>query len=279
MLVTLKEILAEAEKNKYAVGLYNFVTLEMAKGIIEAANEEKSPIILGIAECHIPTVDFDFAVAVMQHAIKVAKVPVCLHFDHGLTFENIEYAMKNGFSSVMYDGSALPYEENVKNTLHVTTLAKKYGCSVEAELGHVGGVGEGGSEEDNSVFTEVAQVNDFIDKTDVDALAVSIGTSHGVYKCTPKLDIQRLSEIYAVSKRPLVLHGGSGLTDDDFKNCVANGIRKVNIFTDMAYAQYRSMAADLEKKLAFEPAVENSIKAVKEVVKHKMRTFGSSGQA
>ena len=236
MLVTLEEILKDAEERKYGVGLFNMLNLEMARGIIEAAEEERSPLILGVAEVHLPLIPFDYALTIMNKIAKEATVPVCLHFDHGTDFDKIKAAIDGGFSSVMYDGSALSYEENIANTKKISLLAHEKGVSVEAELGHVGGAEGGADDGIEEMYTNVSQVNDFIDRADIDALAVAIGTAHGQYKKKPKLDIKRLADIYGISKKPLVLHGGSGLSDDDFKNTITNGIRKINICTEMCVA-------------------------------------------
>lgn len=275
MLVTLSEILKDAEEKKYGVGLFNMLNLEMARGIIEAAEEERSPLILGVAEVHLPLIPLEYAALIMNDIAKKASIPVCLHFDHGVTFENIKAAVDAGFSSVMYDGSALPYEENIANTLEVCKLAHAKGVSVEAELGHVGG-GEGGTEDGiEEMYTKVDQVVDFNNRSKVDALAVAIGTAHGKYKTKPVLDINRLAQIYAVSDKPLVLHGGSGLSDDDFRNTIANGIRKINICTEMCVAAREAYIASANHEILFADAKN----AVKNVVKGKMQLFGSSGKA
>jgi len=275
MLVTLSEILADAEKRKYGVGLFNMLNLEMARGIIEAAEEEKSPLILGVAEVHLPLIPFEYASLIMTDIAKRAKVPVCLHFDHGTDFDKIKAAVDAGFSSVMYDGSSLPYEENIKNTLAVSRMAHLKGVSVEAELGHVGG-GEGGSDDGiEEAYTKVSEVNDFIDRSEIDALAVAIGTAHGPYKKKPKLDIGRLAEIYKVSKKPLVLHGGSGLSEDQFRATIDNGIRKVNICTEMCIALREAYLNSKNHETLFAEGKD----AVKEVVKARMQLFGSSLKA
>jgi len=275
MLVTLSEILKDAEERKYGVGLFNMLNLEMARGIIEAAEEEKSPLIFGVAEVHLPLIPFDYACMIMNKIAKEASVPVCLHFDHGTDFNKIKAAIDGGFTSVMYDGSALPYEENIANTKKISTLAHAKGVSVEAELGHVGGA-EGGEDDGvEEMYTRVDQVNDFIERADIDALAVAIGTAHGQYKKKPKLDINRLADIYAISKKPLVLHGGSGLSDDDFRNTIKNGIRKVNICTEMCVALREAYLASANHEILF----NDGKNAVKEVVKGKMQLFGSSNKA
>lgn len=275
MLVTLSEILKDAEEKKYGVGLFNMLNLEMARGIIEAAEEERSPLILGVAEVHLPLIPFEYAALIMNDIAKKATVPVCLHFDHGVSFDKIKAAVDAGFSSVMYDGSALPYEENIANSLAISRMAHAKGVSVEAELGHVGG-GEGGTDDGvEEMYTKVEQVIDFNRRAEIDALAVAIGTAHGKYKTKPVLDINRLAQIYAVSDKPLVLHGGSGLTDDDFRNTIANGIRKINICTEMCIAAREAYLASANHEILFDDAKN----AVKKVVKGKMQLFGSSGKA
>ena len=275
MLVTLSEILKDAEEKKYGVGLFNMLNLEMARGIIEAAEEERSPLILGVAEVHLPLIPFEYAALIMNDIAKKATVPVCLHFDHGVSYDKIKAAVDAGFSSVMYDGSALPYEENIKNSLAVSRMAHAKGASVEAELGHVGG-GEGGTDDGiEEMYTRVDQVIDFNRRAEIDALAVAIGTAHGKYKTKPVLDINRLAEIYAVSDKPLVLHGGSGLSDDDFRNTIANGIRKINICTEMCIAAREAYLASANHEILFDDAKN----AVKRVVQGKMQLFGSSGKA
>lgn len=275
MLVTLSEILADAEKRKYGVGLFNMLNLEMARGIIEAAEEERSPLILGVAEVHLPLIPFEYASLIMTDIAKKSKVPVCLHFDHGTDFDKIKAAVDAEFSSVMYDGSSLPYEENIKNTLAVSRMAHLKGVSVEAELGHVGG-GEGGVDDGiEEAYTKVAEVNDFINRAEIDALAVAIGTAHGPYKKKPKLDIGRLAEIYKVSSKPLVLHGGSGLSEEQFRATIENGIRKVNICTEMCIALREAYVNSKNHESLFAEGKD----AVKEVVKSRMRLFGSSDKA
>jgi len=279
MLVTLEEILKDAESRKYGVGLFNMLNLEMARAIIDAAEEERSPLILGVAEVHLPHIPFEYASLIMNHIAKKATVPVCLHFDHGTDYNKILAAIKAGFTSVMYDGSALPYEENIANTREISKVAHALGCSVEAELGHVGG-GEGGTDDGmEQQYTNVDQVNDFIRRADIDALAVAIGTAHGQYKTKPKLDINRLAQIYAISEKPLVLHGGSGLSDEDFKNTIANGIRKVNICTEMCLAEAKAYAVAHEVGASFELSLDIAKNTVQQVVKSKMRLFGSSNKA
>ncbi len=279
MLVTLEEILKDAEQKKYGVGLFNMLNLEMARGIIDAAEEEKSPLILGVAEVHLPYIPFEYASEIMLSIAKKAKVPVCLHFDHGTDYNKILKAMSAGFTSVMYDGSALPYEVNIANTKEISKVAHALGISVEAELGHVGGAEGGGDDGAEAMYTEVDKVNDFIDRADIDALAVAIGTAHGQYKKAPVLDISRLADIYKISKKPLVLHGGSGLSDKNFRDSINNGIRKVNICTEMCIAAYNAYHSSFEGNIGFEISLAIAKNVVQEVVKGKMRLFGSSNKA
>lgn len=275
MLVNLKEILEDAKNKKYAVGHFNMLNLEMARGIIEAAEEEKSPLILGVAEVHFPLIPFEYASIIMKHIAENAKVPVCLHLDHSTKFETVLHAIKAGFTSVMYDGSSLPYEENIKNTIEVAKVAHPLNVSVEAELGHVGLGSNSNDYGSDELYTKPNEAVDFIEKTKVDALAVAIGTAHGKYIKKPVLDITRLDKIYAVSPKPLVLHGGSGLTDDDFKETVKHGISKVNICTEMCIAARDAYLASANHEILFDDAKN----AVKEVVKQKIKLFGSCNRA
>jgi len=274
MLVTLKEILRDAREKQYAVGAFNMLNLEMARGIIEAAEEERSPVILALAQIHLPYLPFEYAGLVMRDIAARASVPVCLHFDHGMDAGAIMLAAKEGFSSVMYDGSALPFEENVRNTREIVKLVRGMGVSVEAELGHVGG-GEDGLDDGYAAdYTNPAQVREFIEQTGIDALAVAIGTAHGKYLRPPVLSIGLLAEIRGISAAPLVLHGGSGLSDGDFIRAIENGICKVNIYTELAVAAQGGYA----RGAGFERSLVEAKDAVKEVARQRIRLFGSAGR-
>ena len=275
MLVPLKEILRDAREKQYAVGAFNLLNLEMGRGIIEAAQEERSPVILALAQIHLPYLPFGYAGLIMRDIAARASVPVCLHFDHGTDSDAILAAAKEGFSSVMYDGSALPFEENVKNTRGVVELVRGMGVSVEAELGHVGG-GEDGLDDGYAAnYTDPAQVGEYIERTGIDALAVAIGTAHGKYLRPPVLSIGLLARIRGISGVPLVLHGGSGLSDGDFTDAIQNGICKVNIYTELAVAAQGAYNAGA----GFEQSLIDAKDAVKEVARRKMRLFGSCGRA
>ena len=276
MLVTLREVLKDAQEKKYGVGLFNTVNLEMAKGVLAAAEEPKSPVIIGTAEVLLPYASLEELAYFLVPMAKKASVPVVLHYDHGLTDKKIVEAMRLGFSSIMYDCSTDTYENNIARVAQMVKIADMFGASVEGELGHVGANDE--SAGDDSIYTEPEQARDFAQRTGVDALAVAIGTAHGAYKEKPRLDIGRLAEISRAVSVPLVLHGGSGLSDEDFKNCVANGISKINIFTDINCAAAKA-AHDFYKEGCGLTDIQNQItEAVKQETMKKMRIFGSAGR-
>ena len=276
MLVTLREVLKDAQEKKYGVGLFNTVNLEMAKGVLAAAEELKSPVIIGTAEVLLPYASLEELAYFLVPMAKKASVPVVLHYDHGLTDKKIVEAMRLGFSSIMYDCSTDTYENNIARVAQMVKIADMFGASVEGELGHVGANDE--SAGDDSIYTEPEQARDFAQRTGVDALAVAIGTAHGAYKEKPRLDIGRLAEISRTVPVPLVLHGGSGLSDEDFKNCVANGISKINIFTDINCAAAKA-AHDFYKEGCGLTDIQNQItEAVKQETMKKMRVFGSAGR-
>lgn len=274
MLVNLNEVLKKAQKGKYAVGLFNTTDTDMLQAVIEAAEESNSPVILGTAEVLLPYGELKLIAPSVIAAAKRAKVPVVVHYDHGLTFDRCIEALKLGFSSIMFDGSAKPYEQNIAETREMVKIAHAFGATVEGEIGHVGEA----AKEDNlltDMYTTPEEAKAYLEATGVDALAVAIGSAHGVYKKKPMLNIERLKEISGAVKVPLVLHGGSGLSDDDFKNTIRNGIAKVNIFTDLCLAGERAMKDGEEKKLGYLETRNLKVDYIKEAVKHKMSLFGS----
>ena len=278
MLVNLNEVLKKAQKGKYAVGLFNTTDTDMLQAVIEAAEESNSPVILGTAEVLLPYGELKLIAPSVIAAAKRAKVPVVVHYDHGLTFDRCIEALKLGFSSVMFDGSAKPYEQNIAETREMVKIAHAFGATVEGEIGHVGEA----AKEDNlltDMYTTPEEAKAYLEATGVDALAVAIGSAHGVYKKKPMLNIERLKEISSAVKVPLVLHGGSGLSDDDFKNTIRNGIAKVNIFTDLCLAGERAMKDGEEKKLGYLETRNLKVDYIKEAVKHKMALFGSVNKA
>lgn len=278
MLVNLNEVLKKAQNEKYAVGLFNTTDTDMLQAVIEAAEESNSPVILGTAEVLLSYGELKLIAPSVIAAAKRAKVPVVVHYDHGLTFDRCIEALKLGFSSIMFDGSAKPYEQNIAETREMVKIAQAFGATVEGEIGHVGEA----AKEDNlltDMYTTPEEAKAYLDATGVDALAVAIGSAHGVYKKKPMLNIERLKEISGAVKVPLVLHGGSGLSDDDFKNTIRNGIAKVNIFTDLCLAGERAMKDGAEKKLGYLETRNLKVEYIKEAVKHKMALFGSVNKA
>ena len=236
-LAKLSELLSSVNDNSYAIGSFNVSNMEMAMGAIKAAEKMQAPIIIQIAEGRLRYSPLEILGPIMMAAAKNTTVPIAVHLDHGGTMETIKLALELGFTSVMFDGSKYPLEENIARTKEVIALAKSYGADVEAEIGRVGGA-EGDYKAVDIALTSVEEAKCFAEETKVDALAVAIGTAHGNYKETPKLRIDRLKEIAAEVSCPLVLHGGTGLTEQDFKNCIAGGIKKINIAT----ASYDSVA-------------------------------------
>ena len=278
MLVNLNDVLKKAQKGKYAVGLFNTTDTDMLQAVIEAAEESNSPVILGTAEVLLPYGELKLIAPSVIAAAKRAKVPVVVHYDHGLTFDRCIEALKLGFSSVMFDGSAKPFEQNIAETREMVKIAHAFGATVEGEIGHVGEA----AKEDNlltDMYTTPEEAKAYLEATGVDALAVAIGSAHGVYKKKPMLNIERLKEISGAVKVPLVLHGGSGLSDDDFKNSIRNGISKVNIFTDLCLAGERAYKDGEEKKLGYLETRNLKVDYIKEAVKHKMTLFGSANKA
>ena len=276
MLVSLNEVLKDAQRNKYAVGLFNTVNLEMAKGVMAAAEETKSPVIIGTAEVLLPYAGLEELASLLVPMAKKASVPVVVHFDHGLTPEIIIKSMALGFSSVMYDCSMGSFEENIEKCTEMKKIAASYGASIEAELGHVGSAAGSAEEMDglDGVYTEPAQAKEFVERTQVDALAIAIGTAHGAYRCKPVLNLEILREIAAAITTPLVLHGGSGLSNEDFKNCINGGISKVNIFTDINCAAARAAAESYRDGCGMTDLMGNIALAVKKATIEKMKIFG-----
>ena len=230
MLVNMKELLEKAQKTEYAVGSFSVANMEMVLGVIKAAEEANAPIILQIAEVRLPFSPLKIFGPLMIAAAKEAKVPVAVHLDHGTTFDCIKTALELGFTSVMFDGSHLPLEENIAETKKVIAEAKKYGAAVEAEIGCVGG-SEDGSVDIAMRCTSPDQAVKFFSETKVDALAIAIGNAHGFYKDAPQLRFDILSDVAAAVSCPLVLHGGTGIEPEDFIKCRRNGIKKINIAT------------------------------------------------
>lgn len=271
MLTNLKDVLVPAKKEHYGVGLFNTVNLEMARGVLAAAEETKSPVIIGTAEILLPFGPLEELSYFLLPMAEKAAVPVVVHLDHGLKKETCLKALELGFSSVMYDCSTESYEDNMKKVKEMADIAHSFGATIEGELGHVGnndGTNENGTDltDPSRFYTDPEKALDFVEKTGVDALAIAVGTAHGAYKLPPKLDFERIREIAEKVSVPLVLHGGSGLSDSDFRKAIQEGISKINIFTDLntagAVSAYEMLCASDRRELtALIPAVTESVKA------------------
>jgi len=288
MLVSMKEMLADAKAKHYAIPAFDVSNYEMMRAVLDVCEEEGSPALLQAIGVDFNGKGLPILAEMIKAATKYYTVPVCLHLDHATDIDFIREALDVGFSSVMFDGSVLPFEENAKKTSEVVKIAHSCGVTVEAELGHVGNAMVGNendavkNEDPEDTLTVPEEVVRFREITDVDALAIAIGTAHGVYLKTPTLRIDRLDEITAVSDLPLVLHGGSGTPDEQMQAAIAHGITKINIFSDVVGA----MNLGLKNKLntmenpstwpafVFEEARERMRAAVRE----KIRVFGSAGR-
>lgn len=275
----MNDILLPAKKGGYGVGFFNAVNVEMARAIIETAEKLHAPVMVGTAEVLLPAMDLERVAEYLIPMAEKASVPVCVHYDHGLTFERCMEALKLGFTSVMYDCSTESYEENVKKVAEMVKICHAMGVTVEGELGHVGdNAGAGKLENPSDYFTDPDMAVDFVQKTGVDSLAVAVGNAHGDYAFPPKLDFERIDVISKKTDLPLVLHGGSGLADDDFRTAVKLGVSKVNIFTDIDKAGKagveEGIAAGAKTMMGLIPYEVN---AMKKVVEEKMRLFGSAG--
>lgn len=277
MLVNLNDVLKDAQKNHYAVGLFNTIDTDMLEAVIEAAEAKRSPVIIGTAEILLPYGELKLIAPSVIAAAKRANVPVVVHYDHGLTFERCMEALQLGFSSVMFDGSVKPYEQNIAETREIVRIAHAFGASVEGEIGHVGDATN--PEGDSSRYTTVEEARKYLNDTGVDALAIAIGTAHGAYKTAPKLSFERLREIRAAVDVPLVLHGGSGLTDDDFRGTIADGISKVNIFTDLCVAGMKAQGEAAAAGMEYLQARNFKKDAIARAVMEKIDLFGSAGKA
>lgn len=288
MLVSMKEMLLDAKRNHYAIPAFDVSNYEMMKAVLETCEEMKSPALIMALGVDLQGKNMDLLSSMINGASKFFNVPVCLHLDHATDFDFIKKAIDSGFSSVMIDASVLPFEENAKKTAEVVKYAHSKGISVEAELGHVGNasvgsISETGTDVDpGESLTDPKEVIKFVDITDVDALAVAIGTAHGVYQKTPELRIDRLDEITAVCDRPLVLHGGSGTPADQMENAIKHGITKINIYSDVLHGLNQGLKETLNS--VTNPSTwpfivyEKSLKLMKEVVREKITTFGSANR-
>lgn len=283
MLTPFKEIIDDAYRRHYAVGAFNCLSLENVLGAVDAAEQLHSPLILQLAEVQFPYAPMELMAPIFLKAASEAKVPVAVHLDHGQSVGTCIRAIRAGFNSVMYDGASLPFEKNVYESGLVARLAHACGVDVEAELGQVGdtgsGVGETGVSTD--VFTDVAEAVRFVEDTGVDALAVAIGNKHGHYTATPHLNIVRLKEINSAVSVPLVLHGGSGTGDEDFKACIHSGISKINVATAIQMAVTSEVESYISSAGAHDYIAlkKHILKASGDAVAAHIELFESAGKA
>ncbi|HWI55545.1 MAG TPA: class II fructose-1,6-bisphosphate aldolase [Desulfobacteria bacterium] len=282
-LVPISDLLNKAEAGGYAVGAFNCNNMEIVQAIIAAAEAEKSPVIMQASQGAIKYAGLEYITGMAKVAAEFASVPVALHIDHGTSFEQVMQCIRSGFSSVMIDGSKLPFEQNVELTNRVVAVAKAVGVSVEAELGKIGGTEDDiHVDERDALFTNPNEAREFVERTGVDALAVAIGTAHGQYKGTPELDFARLEKIRSLVDIPIVLHGSSGVPDDAIQEAIRLGVRKVNIDTNIreAFVQacrdvLNSDPKEIDPRKVLGPARE----AATAIIREKIRLFGSSGKA
>lgn len=288
MLVTLSELLKDAKEEKYAVGAFNVPNLEAIRGVIQAAEELESPVILQHAEVHENLIGLEEIGPIMLQYAKAAKVPVAVHLDHGATYEMCVKAIRLGFTSVMYDASSKDYEVNLEETKEIVKIAHAAGVSVEAELGHIftsavgGGEGRGSDSSDDyedleDVYTDPDLARKFVEATGVDCLAIGFGTVHGIYLKEPKLDLNRILQIKEKIDVPFVMHGGSGVSEENYRTAIKNGICKINYYTYMNKAAGKAVQECLENNtedaVFFDELSLKATAAMKDNVKAAMEIF------
>lgn len=275
MLVNLKEILKYAEDNKCAIGMFNATGLDSNKAIIEAAEELNTPVILAHAEVHNIYNDISLIGPIMLDVAKRAKVKVCVHLDHGTTLEMIKKAINIGFTSIMIDASSLEFEENIKLTKKVVSMCHPLNISVEGEIGRIKSLDD--TSDNEYYYTKASEAEIFVKETGVDALAIAFGTQHGFYKEKPELKIDVIKNVKKVVNIPLVMHGGSGLSEEQFKKCIDAGIRKINYYSYMSKAGYDAAKKVIESnKTNYMHGVEYaSYKAMKEDLLKTIKIFNN----
>lgn len=283
MLYNMKELLAIAKENKFAVPAFNIGSLEILRAVIEVAEETNSPVILEIHPLEIEYLTDPFVLTVKEYAHK-SKVPVVIHMDHGSNIYDVMRSIKNGYTSVMIDASNLPYEENVALTKQVVELAHKVNVSVEAEIGTIGAMNYETEGVDNVLYTDPEQAKDFVKRTGIDCLAVAIGTAHGLYpkNFTPKLNLELLKILNKEVNIPLVLHGGSGNPDEEVTASVSLGVSKVNISSDVKSVFFKKCHEFLnENPNQYEPCdlFPKCIDEAKKVIYHKLNVLNTIGKA
>lgn len=283
MLINLKEILEIAEAKKIAAGSFNTPNIQCIEAVLEAAEELEVPVIIQHAQCHESLVPLDTIAPIMIAAAKKARVPVCVHLDHGETLEYLQRALEWGFTGIMYDGSTQSLELNTANTKTAVRMAEGLGASVEAELGSMGrresGDGVPTGEDDSKIYTDPEQAAEFIKETGIAALACSFGTTHGIYLTKPKLDFSVIEQVREKTNHiPVVMHGGSGVSKEDFRHAIESGVRKINYFTYMDKAGAAGIKKALMVLSGDSPAFFTSLaaaakEAMKENIIEAMKTF------
>ncbi len=280
MLVPMGELLQDGLQRKYAVGAFDIGNLEMAESVLAAAVENNSPVIVAIAEGFFPLNRFETLMNCLKEQATPLSIPVALILDHGRSYDSCVRAIRAGATSVMFDGSALPFDQNVAITREVVKVAHAVGVTAEAEIGHVGQGTEYEKTEDQ--LTRPEEALRFVQETGIDALAVAVGTAHGKYKGEPKIHYDLLATIYDTVKMPLVLHGGSSTGDERLQKSIQYGIAKVNIYTDMADEAKKRMKKLLDEKydkIRINDLIMETRAAFKDVSSHYMQLFGSEGKA
>lgn len=278
MLVGLKEIIKEGQKRNIAIGSFNTPNLECVLAVLDAAEELNVPVIIAHAQCHEDVAPLDKIGPVMVELAKRSKVKVCVHLDHGEDFEYCKRAISLGFTSVMIDYSTLPYDENVEGTKKVVYYAHENGVDVESELGALPqreGGGESIVRDPSDLYTKPELVPDFLAKTGIDALAIAFGTAHGIYKTKPVLNMDIISRVRELTDLPLVMHGGSGISHEEYREVIRRGIGKINYYSYMSYAGYAEAKATVEKKQAdfFHNLALNAQRAMKENALATLKVF------
>ncbi len=278
MLAGLKEVIAIGKEMGFAIGAFNTPNLECLLAVIKTAEEMNVPVIIAHAQLHEEIAPLSEIGPVMVFMAKEAKVPVCVHLDHGEDLDYLEKALKLGFTSVMYDGSLLPYEENVANTQKAVELAAKYHADVEAEIGVLGGREAGASDtgrKAEDMYTDPEVAKRFVEETGIDALAASFGTAHGLYKAKPQLDFERIVKIKELTGVPLVMHGGSGVSPEDYRTAIEKGVNKINYYSYMSNAGVKAAKEllDTQEVTFFHDIALASRKAMEEDVSRAMNVF------
>ena len=282
MLVTSKELLLDAQKNHYAVGAFNVENMEMVMAVLAAAEEQNSPVIMQTTPGTVKYAGFDYYFANVKAAAERTKIPVVMHLDHGNSFAMAMQAFRAGYTSIMIDGSKLPFEENIDLTKSVVNVCHASNVPVEGELGKVGGKEDDLENDDDNPYTDPQEAKEFVERSGVDSLAIGIGTAHGVYKGIPKVNMEVLSAVRAVVDVPLVMHGTSGVPDEQVRDAVRRGICKVNYATDLRIAFTNGVKAYMNNNPnAFDPKKYSApgMKEVTAYVAQKMQVVGSVGKA